>query len=317
MKGYRILSIDGGGIRGVLPARWLLALNGAVSPFTSIARQFDLLAGTSTGAILALALACEIPLTEILVLYKDKGTAIFQASRSWMPEWTRGLFAPKYRAAGIERVLRQVFGERTLGDLKHKAMVVAYDTFEREPFVMRSWEKSFAAIPVWEAARASSAAPTFFPAHVLNMGGVLHPLIDGGVVANNPSACAVAEAQRMNGRGLPFTLVSMGTGRAAQPLTAANVLSWGALKWAPRIMEVLFDASEAVHLQMIQGLADPHRYLRFQTPLNGEYERMDRAERGHVEELDELAAGYLHGDGFRIFQDTVKALTGAERVSVP
>lgn len=311
---FRILAIDGGGIRGVLPARWLLALNGALSPGGSVARQFDLLAGTSTGAILALALACEIPVTEVIRLYKDKGLTIFPArAQRW---WNRlgrvlsqGVSAPKYGVEGIERTLQQVFGDRTLGELKHRVLVVAYDTFTRAPFVMRSWDTYFAEIPVWQAARASSAAPTYFPALVVNIGSVLHPLVDGGVVANNPAGCALAASTRLNPQRVPVTMVSMGTGRAVKPITAHQALTWGALQWAPRILDVLLDASEAVHYQMQQALQAPHVYCRFQTTLAPQYEAMDAGEPEHVQELDALADGYLRADGFRLFQDTVKALS--------
>jgi len=311
---YRVLSIDGGGIRGVIPARWLAALQGApVAEGRHLASLFDLLAGTSTGAILALALACEISPASIVRLYKEKGEAIFPGRKVfwWRPLsriLPRGLWSPKYSADGLEGVLREVFGTRRLGDLKHKVMVLAYDAFTRQPFIMRSWDPYCEDIRVWEAARASSAAPTYFPALVLNIGSIMHPLIDGGVVANNPAACAVAEASRLNGGNLPLRLVSLGTGRAAQPITAKNATEWGAIGWASKILDVLMDDSEMVHFQMAHALQAPHGYFRFHPYLTPEYEAMDDGRPEHVSELDALAESYLHGDGAAVFRETVDAL---------
>lgn len=317
---FRILSIDGGGVRGIAPARWLLQLHGALGlgERDPLGARFDLLAGTSTGGILALALACGIPAKKIVDLYKDRALAIFppRGSRIWsrlQRLWRDGVSASKYSETGINQELKEVFGTWRMGDLHvlgRKAMVVTYNTFTRQPYIIKSWEKEFADLPVWEAARATSAAPTFFPAHVINIGSVMHPLIDGGVVANNPSACALAEAVRFartDRAPFRFALFSLGTGRAAHPLVAHKALTMGALEWAPHIFDVLLDASEAVHYQMRQLVEGRDSvYARFQFPLPAQYEAMDDGQPEHIRELDALALQYVSNDAHDLFKTMVK-----------
>ena len=97
---------------------------------------------------------------------------------------------------------------------------------------------------MWEVCKASSAAPTYFPAHILNLGGADVPLIDGGVFANNPTAGAIAEGVRINkalgnaGHDLDeFVVASFGTGEATRPIEAKQALQWGALEWAVPIVD--------------------------------------------------------------------------------
>lgn len=321
MRRFRILSIDGGGMRGIAPARWLHSLCAQIG-HKPLHASFDLVAGTSTGAIIALAIGCGIPAETILRLYRDRGLEIFPPRpASFLGRYFRffrhDLWDPKYSADGINKVLQEVFGAKRLGQLKTRVLVMSYDTFTRQPYPIKSWDPDFKDLPVWEAARASSAAPTFFPAHVLNIGSVLHPLVDGGVVANNPAACAMAEAYRLKDPGQPVFLASLGTGRAAKPIPAHAVLSMGAIEWAPVILDVLMDASEAVHYQMRQALEpinfsitpESNLYVRMQHILAPQYEAMDNGNPDHLRELDALAANYLAFDGALGFRRIVKELS--------
>jgi len=255
---HRILSLDGGGVRGVLSAVWLTYLEKKSGP---VADNFDLIAGTSTGAILACALAERIPASDIADLYRDRGREIFPTAggRLWDRlgrTFTQGPSAPKYSDAGLERTLRDVLGRTRLGDLSEgpALLVTAYDTFAREAVVFKSTKEEHADVPLWEAAKASASAPTYFPAHVTDVLGAASPMIDGGVVANNPVACAIAEAVKLNRRGnaaavLPRLIVgSFGTGESAREISIAKAREWGALEWAVPIINVLMDgAADSAH----------------------------------------------------------------------
>src|SRR3546814_11999435 len=87
----------------------------------------------------------------------------------------------------------------TLGQLQRPLMLLAFDTIAREPVFFRSYAPEHRAVPVWEALRGSAAAPGYFPAHAMRIGGREMAVIDGGVVANNPALCAIAEALRFDG----------------------------------------------------------------------------------------------------------------------
>ncbi len=302
---FRILSLDGGGIRGVMTAHWLAALEDRLGG--PVSKHVDLIAGTSTGSILGSALCIGVPAAEIVDLYRDRGREIFPATveRLW-DRARRSIFelqgpsAPKYSDEGLEDTLRAQFGEITMGDLPERPglMVTAYNTQTRRPEMFKSWRAKHAHVPLWEAAKASSSAPTYFPAHVTGVLGGRAPLVDGGVVANNPTACAIAEAVRLNleGGGVPldrFVVGSFGTGENDRPITLEAAREWGALEWAVPIISVLMDgAGEAVNY-IAAKLLPEDRYVRLDRRLERGFDDMDDASRTNIDALLNLAEDYL------------------------
>lgn len=258
-----ILALDGGGVRGVVSCRWLEGVP---------VERFSLYAGTSTGALIACGLAAGLPVAGIGDLYRTRGGEIFEGGL-----WRRlrrmlrdGISVPKYDGEGLARLLREVFGSARLGDLK-PVMVVAYDTLARKPVVFKSWLTP--RVPVWQACMASTAAPTYFPAHVMEVDGRAMCLIDGGVVANNPTACAVAEAMRM---GKAPVVLSVGTGERTAPIPAREAREWGALEWAPHILSVFMDGGIDAQDYIARTIAG-ERYVRLQHELPAGLGRMDDA----------------------------------------
>ncbi len=230
----KILAIDGGGIRGVIPAMILERLEQLTGKATH--ELFDLIAGTSTGGILALGLTAPNPAGEarysahdLVELYFSEGRTIFP-----QPLWRRvpgfGLAADvmdeKYPAAGIEDVLERYFGDTMLSEALTDVLVTSYAIERRTPFFFKSRHAStedrrathdFA---MRDVARSTSAAPTYFEPAVVNAARAerqdYYALVDGGVFANNPSLCALAEAKTMLGADLSeILLVSLGTGERA------------------------------------------------------------------------------------------------------
>lgn len=301
---YRILALDGGGIRGVMTAFWLAELEKRLGG--RLADHVDLVAGTSTGSILASAICLRIPAADIVNLYRDRGRDIFPstAERMWNRlgrTFSQGPSAPKYDDDGLERSLRDCLGEGLLGDLPASGpglMITAYETITRHAEVFKSWSSEFAALPIWEAAKASSSAPTFFPAHVTDTLGVTMSLVDGGVAANNPAACAIAEAVRLNSgsAGIPidrFALGSFGTGESARPISAAQAREWGAIEWAVPVISVLMDgAADTTSYVAGQFLGD-ERYVRINTRLDTGFDDMDDASSTNIEALVGLARRHV------------------------
>lgn len=306
---FRILSLDGGGIRGLITAVWLDALEKKLGG--PVAGRFDLIAGTSTGSILACGLSKGLRAQDIIDLYVKRGREVFPAFRKRI--WdrvgrtlTQGLSAPKYKPKGLTRALQDVFGQTRFGDLAIKpTLVTSYNTLTRTAVVFKNNKPEHAQLPVWEICTASSSAPTYFPAHVMKLGQAASPLVDGGVVANNPTACAVAEGlaiqkQRPEGQRIPlarFVVASFGTGQATRPITAKDAKEWGALEWAIPIIDVLFDgASDATDYIARQMLLEDH-YFRIQTRLDKAFDDMDNAQEDNLNALINQAQNHLDAEG--------------------
>lgn len=209
---YSILSIDGGGIRGIIPAIILTEIERRTGK--PIAESFDLLAGTSTGGILASGLTIKneqgqpkYSAKELLQIYKGKnGKKIF--CKPWGPiNKVRLLIKSLFPAKNIESVLEEEFGKARLKDSYTSLLITAYDTHNKKPFYFRSRlakEKTEEDFDICDVCRATSAAPTYFPPKKLTYQGkhIRHTsndlsLIDGGVFANNPSVLAYVEAMEL------------------------------------------------------------------------------------------------------------------------
>jgi uncharacterized protein len=307
----RILSIDGGGMRGIVPAVLLGALEARVGrPLSDV---FHLIAGTSTGGIIALALAKpdatgkpQYTPSAICDLYRQQGKAIFHRPIAHSVATLGGLAGPKYPEDGIERVLRQYFGEVRLSEALTRVMVTSYDTAASAPYFFKSFRpavEGFGAShgkaafpddhPMWRAARATSAAPTYFPPMALDPIDRMEPqkaLVDGGVFANNPAMCALAEAiRRFPGR--KYLVVSVGTGADQDQLLYSRVKNFGLAGWAVPILKVVFDGvSDAVDYELGHVLGSSN-YFRFQCDSRGL--QLDDASDEAIQSLLEVAHGLV------------------------
>lgn len=187
-RDFRVLSIDGGGIKGIFAATLLARLESTYLSGRGLACHFDMIAGTSTGGIIALALALGLPAADILDLYLSRGVDIFSKRRDF------GLVRPAYKPDVLHTELRRRFGDRILGDAATRLCIpsadgkhgdVAVFKTPHHPDFARDWT-----VPAVDIALATSAAPTFLRVH--QTGG--YYFIDGGVWANNPAMIAVVDA---------------------------------------------------------------------------------------------------------------------------
>lgn len=209
----RILAIDGGGIKGVLAAALLDTVETATGK--RIADHFDLIAGTSTGGIIALALGLGLSAREIVDFYVREGPRIFDqadttkakgVAQAWLAKmraWRRRgqqLAWPKYEPVALREALTTAFGSRTLGDSTLRLVIPAYHSDKDDLYVFKTRHHSRLQVD-WreravDVALATAAAPTYFQAHVMPNGA---PLIDGGIWANNPAGVAAVEARSVLG----------------------------------------------------------------------------------------------------------------------
>jgi hypothetical protein len=239
---FRILSVDGGGIRGLISALVLeeieTRLAERVNGKARIADYFHLFAGTSTGGLIALALTApkEVSAKELASFYTEDGPKIFHRGLGHEIGSLWGLTGPKYGLDPLREAVERRLGRSTISEATRDLLVTSYDMTRSEPYFFKRWraleipERNF---PIAEAALATSAAPTYFPSHGLQG----RALVDGGVFAANPSVAAIAEALgRQSDEPASLTpdelfLVSIGTGEFETGFSQGKVSKWGELGW--------------------------------------------------------------------------------------
>ncbi|MFD2167178.1 patatin-like phospholipase family protein [Thalassotalea euphylliae] len=312
-----ILSLDGGGIRGAATTQFLTHVETELKNNGKSLRDcVDFYAGTSTGSIIALALATtDMTVTDINSLY-SVGTAkkIFTENKGLFE--IDGINAPKYEAKPKHKVLSDNFKTATLGDVaddKH-VLAMAYDIEKRKPTIFKSTKKNHLTIKSAEVADASSAAPTYFPTKELKIPRIANEswLIDGGVIANNPTMCAIAEARR-NWTSLTmkdFHVLSIGTGYKTRKINGPKSQKWGALQWMTKgdILDILGDERVVAY----QGITmiDNGNYIRVNSELkqtswlpNPPDDAMDDISKGNINKLKSLGDYW-----FKVYGDAVVQL---------
>jgi predicted acylesterase/phospholipase RssA len=303
-KTWRILSIDGGGIRGLIPATILSAIETQTGK--PIHELFDLIAGTSTGAILTLGLTkpdqygkVEHSARALRDIYERDAPSIFKGPASW---W-ENLLRPKYDSSGMRRVMRGNFGTYRLKDALCDILIPCYDIQYRSPHIFRSrWARRQTQydFDMADVASAASATPTMFePVRIPRPGsGGVVSLVDGGVFANNPSGHALAEINTM----IPdptdqILLVSLGTGESMERMERKYPTDWGYIRWSVPMVELVSESiSEGVHRQVKDLLppTDSKRYYRFQVDLPDDtYYALDNIAKPNIRGLIQAAEQLL------------------------
>ena len=313
----RILSIDGGGIRGIIPAEILIKLEEKLAEKTGkqgarIADYFDLIAGTSTGGILTCAYLCPKPGSKPAKpkfsakraqgLYLKRGGKIFHISFLQEIRSGKGTWDERYSAKELEKVLDDYFGKVKLSQLLKSCLITAYDIRKRKTeFFNRDDAKKSNTRDYFlrDIARATSAAPTFFEvSRIRSMAGNLSPLIDGGVFANNPALCAYAEV-RSTFKGRPkakdMVILSLGTGYKKRPYFYRRAKDWGKVGWARPVIDIMMSGvSETVDYQLKQifdAVGAPNQYLRINGKLDRSSLEMDDASKKNLADLKKDAEG--------------------------
>lgn len=256
----RLLAIDGGGIRGIYASHVLERIQDEFE--LVFHRDFDLIAGTSTGSIIAAALAYDIPLAKVTKLYREQGAIIFNPRR-----WSlSGAIFPRYASDPLRDALKDVFQDATLSDAKTRLIIPATDIGNGGVHVFKSnYDDGFVRdrkVKVVDAVLASCSAPSYFaPARVGP-----YQLSDGGLWANNPSLVAVTEAlSRLGAERTQIKLLSVGTGVGKNYYPVSDngaqwgfVTGWGMLKF----ISMLMNLQSATASNVVQLLLDKHQTVR-------------------------------------------------------
>jgi hypothetical protein len=296
-----ILSIDGGGIRGIIPAIILSEIERTVQQPT--AALFDLIAGTSTGGLIAVGLTKdqgngrpEYAAREMAELYERHGSTIFARSFWKGVSSVGGLTDERYSVEPLEKLLREYLGDEPLGAALTRVLVSSYDIEVRVPFFFKSWQRNTRSVPMRHAVRATTAAPLFFEPALIPVDGRNRALIDGAVFANNPTMSAYAEARRLFPEEREFIVVSLGTGELTRPIEYTDAKDWGLAEWAFPILGVVFDGvSDATdyHMHQILNLGERRQFFRFQTRLDRASDDLDNISQANIIALKTEAAQIL------------------------
>lgn len=308
----RILSIDGGGIKGIIPGEILVSLEKKLQQLTGsdrkLAEFFDLIAGTSTGGILTCIYLCpdednpDVPkysAQKTVDFYYEYGERIFHRS-IWRCIWSGwGLWEEKYNARSLERILKNKFKDLELKDQIKPSLVTSYEINKRYAhfFTQHNAVNDEAYnYAVTDVTRATSAAPTYFEtAKVISKSGDEYALVDGGVFANNPALCAYAEARtldfdqyRKKPKAAEMAILSLGTGTYEKPFTYKRTKRWGLIRWVKPVIDIMMSGvAETVHHQLSQifdAVGKPEQYLRIEPKFDDAID-MDKADKDTMEFL--------------------------------
>jgi uncharacterized protein len=226
---FQILSLDGGGIKGLFSAAVLAAIEEDLN--VNVTDHFDLIAGTSTGGLIAIGLGLGLRPREIVEFYLQEGPAIFPKRPLWksMQHW----LYRKFPSAPLERALKRCFKDKRFGDSKKRLVIPSYNLGADDIYVFRTAHherlRRDYKVPAWKVAMATSAAPTFLPA-VRTVDNTR--LVDGGVWANNPTIVALVEAFGVLNIPLEQTaILSIGTSDVVSH-RKASLDNGGVVAWA-------------------------------------------------------------------------------------
>ena len=248
---FQILSLDGGGIKGLFTAAVLAHLEEDFN--IRVTEHFDLIVGTSTGGIIALGLGAGKSPLEILKFYVEKGSKIFPRSRL---SWLKHFYCSKYDASPLEEALKDCMGDCLLGDSSKRLVVPTYNLGEDDVYLFKTPHnerlKRDYKVPMWKVAMATTAAPTYFPSfrkldHLR--------LVDGGLWANNPTLVGIAEAVSM--LGVPLNAIQVFNIGTTHEIKARpdGLDNGGLLQWSTSVVDVIMQAqSIGVNTQVLHLL---------------------------------------------------------------
>jgi patatin-like phospholipase/acyl hydrolase len=266
MKRFKILSIDGGGMKGLFSIAFLATIEKQTGK--NIVDYFDLMVGTSTGGIIALGLGLGLSAQEVLNFYTIEGEKIFPGGTiQKLVRSAVSLFRPKYNADALEEALKKYFRDMRLGESKTRLVIPSFNPYTGDVYLYKTahhyrLREDYKEL-VWKVARATSAAPTYLRSHKI---GFLTDLIDGGIWANNPAMVAVTEAIGLLQQSPEnIALLSIGTSLSKVSIGQRTSEVGGLLKWGWAISKYLF-----MHVQAITAHKQAYHILE-----RGHYVRID------------------------------------------
>jgi|TARA_B110000967_G_scaffold209394_1_gene265419 patatin-like phospholipase/acyl hydrolase len=309
MSRTRILSIDGGGIKGIVPAVVLLHLekllqNLSSNPNSGIHDYFDLFSGASTGAIIIAGLLSpdtnnrpKYSSKEILDLYLENGQIIFKSSLFQEIKSVSGIVNVKYDSEGLESVFEKYFGKSELKDLLKPSLIPVYDLSRGKNYFFRQQKALISPrhnFYVKDLLRGATSALTYFPpAQISTVNDQKHHcFIDGGVFANNPALSAYAEFRYHNSdfHAKDTMMLSLGTGRKTTNLDCEVTANWGAAEWLYQGSYLTSNAVSSASDYQLNAVYDNNpNYLRLDSSFDdNQSSSMDNTDKGYLDYLISL-----------------------------
>ncbi|NCB19108.1 MAG: patatin [Bacteroidia bacterium] len=313
-----ILSIDGGGIRGILPAAIIANLEKRLirqgnDSTLRIAGCFDLLAGTSAGGILTALYLTPDPAnplqprytaSEILDFYCELGPLLFRKSPAYIIRSAGGLLRSRYSEDALYDFARKIIGDAYISEVAKDCLITAYDLGSRKALLFgREATKKYgdmADYKLCDIACATSAAPSYFiPAEIPARDGGKRHLVDGGVYANNPSMCALVEAFKLwPGKPLQeFKMLSVGCGKVVKPYHHNKTRNFGYIHWLNPILDILMssvaETTDYQARQMFHIAGVPDNYVRIEPPMLNADSRIDNAKPYNIRRLLSASQNFI------------------------
>ncbi|MBL0941625.1 MAG: patatin-like phospholipase family protein [Alphaproteobacteria bacterium] len=294
-KTVRVLAIDGGGVKDIIPALHLKRLEELVEG--PLAETFDLIAGTSGGGLLSLGLTHEFSASQLIDMFESDMQSIFETSK-WSSLWSLGgLLSRRYSEGPLEQSLKKQFEDSLFSKCIVPTLITSYDIKAGKPYFFKSWRAKADDrynFYKWQVGRATSAAPTYLPAASFkSQAGEEFDFIDGGVVINNPTLAAVAEAKILFPKATDFLIVSLGTGATPQSLSESSLKNGGDLAYARPITGLMMSGANIITdyqmTALYPAIDGKQRYFRFQPYVPVECAALDNAENDNINALKAIA----------------------------
>ncbi|SNS15432.1 Patatin-like phospholipase/acyl hydrolase [Belliella buryatensis] len=336
MKQVAILSIDGGGIRGVIPGTILQLIEEKIqektqNPQARLVDYFDFVAGTSTGGILGCGMLMpdhidptrpKFRMEEVVNLYMENGGEIFKKPFGHKLRTVFGIKEAKYPNKALIQALEKYFGNIYLSELMKPCLFASYDIesrsakFFKHGYACKDESHDFF---VKDIAQATAAAPTYFEAALIKSRfGSAYPLIDGGVFANNPAMCAYAEARKCtfenieNPTSKDMLMISFGTGSVKEPFPYERARRFGLVQWIKPLIDIMMSGNSETVSHQLKWLFDAGNnqdgFIRVEPDLHEASPDMDDASPKNLKALKNAAIKYVKDNPEQINEIVTKLI---------
>ena len=329
-----ILSVDGGGIRGVLPAAIISHLERRLqtenkNPELRIADFFDLMSGTSAGGILTCLYLTpkngtidnrpKYTAKEILDFYTELGPLLFKRTPAYLLKSGFGLFRSRYSEDALYEFSNKIVGDAYISGVLKDCLITAYDLSSRKALLFSRYSTSkygdMADYKLCDIVKSTSAAPSYFiPCQIFAKDKSPRHLVDGGVYANNPAMCTIVEAKKLwpSTNVSDYFMISAGTGKVIKPYHYHKTRHFGYIHWLNPILDILMSSvAETVDYQAQQlfNINDvPDNYIRIEPPLLTADIRIDKASKSNIRKLESAARHYIDHNS-QLFDTLCKRLS--------
>ncbi len=307
----RILSLDGGGVRGIMSAQILMRIESVLKQEYGddfkIGDYFDIIAGTSTGGIITSIILIKNDDDELIYsakdvvdLYYDNNDDIFKKPFLHKLKTFFGFFGSQFKEDGLEDVLENYFGNKQLKELKKPSLICSYDTNQRKCVIFKQHLAEVDAshnFYLKDVVRGATAAPTYFkPAKIKSITGDEYCLIDGGIYANNPAMCALVEVNKIfekdNGKKFnirDIKIISLGTGDYNKKYSWDKIRKWGIVNWIIPFIDMTSSSTNEVTDYQLSKLYEynncSENYLRIDVNLSKKESFLDNTDMNNIKNL--------------------------------